>query len=426
MIDVSLSIPEPANDCAGSMDILIPRQLEVIDTGNGAYLETFLRNAKRAHLSVRLVFAPLQAFGNRPWSSIHPRFTDLVDEVVWPGGVKIGKRYWTASPTVWRRFAVRLWREALNRLGAKIVIPSYLGRPMLPREYRRIAAEVNAAPRDITIAEYSSTGPTFEHVTAPTIRGVLMHDLLSDRGPRFVEKGLKPDLYLVTPEEEAEWCQRSDVMIYASANELERFNPKINGADPVWLRPEPPAYGDAPLEGSNSPARVVFLGTIHAGNTDALRHWLDEIWPLVLEKKPELEFWIAGSVGRTISAEQAALPGVKVLGRVDNLEDIGGSESIGIAPTRLATGVSIKVVEYLMLQMSCVAYPVALEGFGDRLDTLVEIGETPEEFANEVVKLVDDRARRVAFAKTGKKDTARILSNAEVVSFLRRHARISA
>jgi len=85
-----------------------------------------------------------------------------------------------------------------------------------------------------------------------------MHDLLSDRGKIWREKSFEPDLYQVSTEEESDWCAESDLMIYASANEMEKFGPTIPAAQNVWLRPEPPAYGESTGAG---PARVVFIGT---------------------------------------------------------------------------------------------------------------------------------------------------------------------
>lgn len=93
------------------VDILVQRQLDTISTGNGAYLETFLRVIKRAELRTRIVFAPQHSFGNRPWASIHPRLGALIDEVVWPKTVKIGPRFWSLSPRVWFRFVKRAVKE---------------------------------------------------------------------------------------------------------------------------------------------------------------------------------------------------------------------------------------------------------------------------------------------------------------------------
>ncbi|MEP1144661.1 MAG: glycosyltransferase [Henriciella sp.] len=397
------------------VDILVQRQLDTISTGNGAYLETFLRVIERAGFKTRIVFAPRHSFGNRPWAGIHPRLDSLIDEIVWPGSVKIGALYWSRSPRVWGRFFVRALKELGRKIGLSILVPSYLGRPLIAADEVAVAKASNQDPGDITIAEYSSMGPVLSRLTSSTRRGVLMHDLLSDRGKIWRDQGSPPDLFEVSYDGEAKWCQDAELMVYASANELEAFQPAIPGSKAVWLRPEPPVYDETQSTGK---ARVLYLGTTHAGNTDALDHFLADIWPSVLAKTPDLELWIAGSVGKTLNEAQRAIKGVKVLGRVERLEDVGGADSIGVAPTRLATGISIKVAEYLMLDMSCVAYPLAVGGFKSALNDLVVLPETPEAFAAEVVALATDHDARIKQASSSRKNAERVLDNQEVVDFL--------
>ncbi len=397
------------------VDILVQRQLDTVSTGNGAYLETFLRVIKSAGLNVRIVFAPCHSFGNRPWAGVHPRLEEHIDEIVWPGSIKIGNLFWSYAPRVWWRFAIRILKALAHRVGWQILVPSYLGRPLIGSDERAMAKVSNQDPGDITIAEYSSMGPVLKRLTSKTRTGVLMHDLLSDRGKIWREQGSAPDLYEVSYEQEADWCASAELMIYASANELEKLQAALPNSKAVWLRPEPPKYGETTASGV---PRVVFLGTVHGGNTDALHHFLKDIWPLVLERKPDIEFWVVGSTGSVLSDEEKSLAGVKVLGRVERLEDIGGGNSIGIAPTRLATGVSIKVAEYLMLDMSCVAYPLAVEGFKSNLDHLLNLTDTPETFANAILDLIEDDEKRLKQASRAREEAARVLNNKDVVDFL--------
>ncbi|MDP1555995.1 MAG: glycosyltransferase, partial [Hyphomonas sp.] len=166
--------------------------------------------------------------------------------------------------------------------------------------------------------------------------------------------------------------------------------------------------------------RVVFIGTVHGGNAEALNHFLDDVWPLVRAKAPALDFWIAGSIGKTLTPARAALPGVKVLGRVESLESIGGANAIGIAPTRFATGTSIKVAEYLLLGMPTVVYPLALEGFGHALDDLVVTASGPERLAAELLSLANDSARRAALSDGAREHARARLSHDDAIATIHR------
>ena len=315
-----------------TMTLLVQRQLDAITTGNGAFLETFLRTAKAAGFRVRVVFAPWHAFGNRPFASINPRLRALIDEVVWDGTIEAGGRYWSLSPRIWVRFGVRMIHEIMRRAGMKVQWRNYFGRPMSSAEVSRMARTADRKSSDLTIAEYSSVGPVLDQLKQPTRKGVFVHDVLWSRAQRYREKGLEFDFYETSETEECEWVKSADFFVHASANEMEFFPPAFPAEHMVWLRPVPPEFGELPSEGK---PQVVFLGTTHAGNVDALNHFLTDIWPIILKRQPDAEIKVAGSVGDAIEPALKKSPNMTLLGRVERLEDIGGSHAIGIAPTRL-------------------------------------------------------------------------------------------
>lgn len=377
------------------MDILVQRQLDNMATGNCAYLETFMKMVKRSGMDMRIVFAPWQSFGNRPWARVHPRIAALTSEIRWPGAVKLGARYWSISPRIWGRFAVRLVKEVYKRIGGKLVIPSYLGLEISQREADIMARTCDRTPADITLAEYSSMGPALKKIKARTIHACLMHDLLSDRAVRFRQGGQTIDFPETPLETEMDWLSSCELIFFASANELATVKRHLPNAQMAWVPPDAPDYKTPDSDGA---PRVVFIGTVHGGNSEALDHFLDASWPAIRAEAPTLEFWIAGSIGKNLTPARAQMPGVKILGRVESLETIGGAESIGIAPTRFATGVSIKVAEYLLLGMPCVVYPLALEGFGTVLDDLVVTAHGPQEMQTAILTLASDPALRASMS----------------------------
>lgn len=397
------------------MDILVQRQLDNMATGNCAYLETFMKMVKRSGMDMRIVFAPWQSFGNRPWARVHPRIANLTTEIRWPGAVKLGERYWSVSPRIWGRFAVRLAKEAYRRIGGKLVIPSYLGLEISQREAGIMARTCDKDPANITLAEYSSMGPALKKIKARTIHACLMHDLLSDRAVRFREGGQTIDFPETSLETELDWLSSCELIFFASANELATVKRHLPNAQMAWVPPDAPDYK---TPDSNGAPRVVFIGTVHGGNSEALNHFLDTSWKLIHAQAPKLEFWIAGSIGKTLTPARAHMPGVKVLGRVESLESIGGAGSIGIAPTRFATGVSIKVAEYLLLGMPCVVYPLALEGFGNVLDDLVVKAFGPQEMQAEILNLAGDAAQRQALSEKALAHARARLSHEEAIALI--------
>lgn len=399
-----------------TMVMIVQRQLEDIWCGNGSYLEIFLLAAKRAGLEIRIVFAPWRSFGNRPWSKTHARFRALANEMIWPRSVVIYGYNWSLSATVWWKFVVRLVKEIARRAGVKVPVYSYLGEPLSEKETRIVADICSGMKGRITVAEYSSLGPVLKALNSDGLKGVLMHDLFADRGRRFRQIGRTPDFLEISRELEAEWVSGADFCIFASVNELAEFKPFASHATTLWLPPRLPIYPVAQKSGN---PRVVFLGTLHAGNEDALHHLVDDIWPHIVESRPDTELWVVGSIERCLSNAQKERPGLKILGRWDDLAEIGGMNSIGVAPTRLATGISIKVAEYLALGMPCVVYPLALEGFGSVLDELVDVATSSQDFASRILRLLDDAALRERRSAGFGAEARAHLSDSAVVEYLR-------
>jgi len=400
--------------------MLVARQLDTIATGNGAFLMVFLRAVRRAGLTPRLVLAPRRSFGNRPWVRIHSGFLDIADEIVWPGSVRLKSTWWSLSLLVWARFAVRLVQEGLLRLqidlGPLTRIHSPLGDQLSASEAETLARASDARASALVIAEYSPLGPVLKRLGRKAATGVFVHDLFSLRTEAFRARGETPDYTPMTFEQEVDMVGHADALFFASANERDRIAPSVPKSKLVWVRPEVPAYEPKPAD---APARCVFLGTRHAGNTDAMKHLIADIWPRVRERIPAAELWIAGSTCKELTAEEASAPGVRPLGRVDDLATLGGANAIGLAPTRLASGVSIKVAEYLRLGMPCIAYPVALEGFGDELEGLVDVVPDERSFADAVAALLVDADGRKARSERGMAQAPVRLDNQPLVESLR-------
>lgn len=401
------------------LTVLLHRRLDAASSGSAAYLTLFLQKARASGFRIRLVFAPRRSFGALPSATVHRAFAALADDVVWPGALRLGRRYVSTSPKVWGGFLRRLLREAAaraplrRRRGPKVA--SLLGHPLEPREARRLADAANASPSDLVVAEYSAIAPVLSDCLAVR-RAVLMHDVFSLRARSFRAAGVEPDHAAPSVLEEARACAAADALVYASMNELTAFAPLLPGRRHVWLRPE--ATPRPPARGAQGPPRAVFIGALHGGNLDALALLLDQIWPLVRSQAPLGRLLVAGSIGRAVPRRLRKGAGVEVLGPVADLGSLGGPESVGVAPIRAASGVSIKIVDYLSLGMAALALPEALSGFGGTLDDLVEVAPDPPSFAQRLaVLLTDDEARRRRAAR-GRAEVGARLTNREIADFL--------
>jgi glycosyltransferase involved in cell wall biosynthesis len=140
---------------------------------------------------------------------------------------------------------------------------------------------------------------------------------------------------------------------------------------------------------------LVFAGVMRTNtNIHAISWFVSEAWPLIREQEPAVQLYI---VGRQPSAEVRRLgnlPGITVTGEVTSTADYIRMASVCINPMQVGAGMQNKLLEYLAMGKATVATTLANEGIAARPDRDLLIADTPEQFAQGVVKLLkDDEAR---------------------------------
>ncbi len=388
------------------------RRLDDMRSGSAVYLRTCMDAAIQAGYEVRLVCLPDTAIGNKAWCKVQGEFTERAI-IHWPSTLKIGGTYVSTSPKVWARFIWRIGVAGLSKLkinlGGFTKVTSLLGVVPSKSELQRTAKIVQALKPEMVVVEYSSLGPLFSLLPEVKQKAVFHHDLFSHRAKTFRESGWEPDHFELSFEDEVARFADANGFIYASRNELEAVKKVRPDAEHAWLRPMVTTRRDAAK--LRDDACAVYVGANHAGNRDALVHFLDEIWPLVLEAEPNARLKVVGDIGHA-TPSAATTPNVDILGRIPDLADLAGPDAIGIASTRLASGVSIKIAEYLALGMPVVSYPMGVDGFGDALDAAVLRAETPREYADRMIELFRSKELRAQYAEAAFKTAETELSHA--------------
>lgn len=146
---------------------------------------------------------------------------------------------------------------------------------------------------------------------------------------------------------------------------------------------------------------VLFVGGFrHRPNIDAVRYFLAEVWPKVLEKRPDLPFWIAGS---SMPAEVLAWASdtVHPLGYIPDLTDLHGQVCATVAPLRYGAGLKGKVAASLGYGVPCITTSVGVEGSGLVDGENIIVRDDPEGIAAAIVELHDDPERWEALSQRG-------------------------
>lgn len=406
--------------------IVVRRQLGALQTGANVYLSVLLTELRTAGFSVHLVFAPDSSFGSLPVAAVGRHFRLLCDGLSWPRTLRAGRYVLSLSPRVYFRFLRRLWREVSHRFFGQR-LPTRLGRvsePLNPAEAVATAATVNALAADLVVVEYSALGPVLGEIKdAGVVKGVLLHDLFSMRAQAMRDLERSVDFADMTLEEEAALCKAADLLIYASQAEREVFRPLLPDRAHVWLAPNCKA---SPAIAPSSHPKALFMGVRHSGNLDAIEFLMEEIWPRVIARKADAELWIIGEIGASMRPEWRRMSGVKVLGILANLEPFGGPDTIGLAPTRVASGISIKLADYMRLNMAVLASDVALEGYGSLLDGFVDTANSAEEFADRLVVLLSESDQRYTLAGRSREEGLQAALNPDLRAELEKISKAAA
>jgi polysaccharide biosynthesis protein PslH len=202
---------------------------------------------------------------------------------------------------------------------------------------------------------------------------------------------------------EADACRRADLTIAVSEDDrarLEEIAPGIRaasiptGVDTTYFSPN--GFHEMP-------SRLVFSGSMDwHPNEDAVLHFTDAILPRIRAEVPDVSFTV---VGRNPTARVRALaeqPGIFITGTVDDVRPSIAQGSVYVVPLRAGGGTRLKIFEALAMAKPVVSTTVGAEGLDLEHGRHFVAADDPATFANEVIALLRDPARRLSIGRAGR------------------------
>jgi len=136
---------------------------------------------------------------------------------------------------------------------------------------------------------------------------------------------------------------------------------------------------------------ICFLGGYrHPPNVDAVQYFVSQIWPLVADALDGARFIIAGA-NPTPDLLALAGPRVIVTGMIDDLRDLFDTVRVVAIPLRVGAGVKGKLASALSYGVPVVSTAIGFEGTGLEPEEQVLLGDTPEAFAAQLIRLYHDQ-----------------------------------
>jgi glycosyltransferase involved in cell wall biosynthesis len=183
-------------------------------------------------------------------------------------------------------------------------------------------------------------------------------------------------------------ARRAGLVIVTSHAEADRFA-EVYGWRPAAVPSAipPPAAADPRA----AVRAVAWVGDHHYdANVDGLRRFLRDGWRPLGETGAVL--FIAGRAPAPETRRLAAsLPGVRLLGYVDDLEALLARCAAAVVPLWAGVGIKMKTLTLMGAGLPVAATPVALEGIAVQDGVHARVAGTPAGLADALGELLDDR-----------------------------------
>ena len=165
-----------------------------------------------------------------------------------------------------------------------------------------------------------------------------------------------------------------------------------NGVDTTYFTPK---------LASEEPGSLVFTGAMnYAPNADGILHFIDSVFPLICARVPGSVLYVVGG-SPPPELKRRAGPHIVVTGHVEDVRPYVWQASVYVVPLRSGGGTRLKILEALAMGKAIVTTSIGCEGLDVCEKESVLLADEPVEFADAVVGLLRDIARRRMLGSNG-------------------------
>ncbi|HTR81103.1 MAG TPA: glycosyltransferase [Bacteroidota bacterium] len=192
--------------------------------------------------------------------------------------------------------------------------------------------------------------------------------------------------------EEMEACRKHDAIFVTSSRDkciLDRDVEDVqkfvvpNGVDTKYFTPS---------IGFSEPHSIVFTGMMaYVPNYDGMLYFLDQIFPIVLRSIPDAKIYVVGNRPPK-RLQKRSSRNVIITGYVDDVRPYVWRSSVYVVPLRMGGGTRLKIVEAMAMKKPIVTTSIGCEGIEAKDNEDLLVRDTPQEFADAVIRLLEDRS----------------------------------
>ena len=157
---------------------------------------------------------------------------------------------------------------------------------------------------------------------------------------------------------ELDYLSTADASIVISSYELELLQNILPQANSIYHVPQCRTFigSNEPFESRNG---LVFIGSAHQPNVDAIRYFQSQIHPLLIKELPHYRLSIIGqelleSLSIETDAELLTNPNISFLGYIENVTPIFDRSAAMVVPLRYGSGIKGKVIQAIQHALPCI------------------------------------------------------------------------
>lgn len=244
---------------------------------------------------------------------------------------------------------------------------------------------------NVVIANYvflSSILDTFSH-NNHVLKVILTYDIRHQRVEDYKKVGYPSCDSNWNWENESELLRKADVLLAIQENDAKMLKEMAPHSE-VFCLPMSGRLSSNPST-VQVPGRCLFVGSNVDHNVYGLQWFLKEVWAIILRRLPYCNLHVCGTVNEKFSEE---FPSVNFLGRVAQLEPEYAATEVCLVPLVVGSGLKIKLVEALSHGRACISTSVGVQGIQEIANRAVLVADTPEDFAEAVVTILNNPEKR--------------------------------
>ena len=215
---------------------------------------------------------------------------------------------------------------------------------------------------------------------------------LQSRKLRFIQKIVGPFVRIILKREanlierrETDLLKKFSATYFVSNSEAMM----MKSAKAFWVPPMVKTHDNVFNINSMSKPSFLFLGNFLTNQNQAsLRQFIVKLIPLLCEEIGQYEFYLVGKVdGTTRNLLEDVKNNIKILGFVDDLEEVMRKTTLAIMPISFGTGIKTKILDCMSYGVPVITNRCGIEGINVKDNYHLKVRETPLEIKNEIVSL---------------------------------------